>query len=218
MNLAYRKPQDNFEVPEERKAIIRSDRLEFIGIHSELEFHFGSFEVSNYSATGIAIIVKTGADLFTKPETYTAFHTVDGVKVGTYDLCVARKAPFPSREATQVAFELKTGSVPIHKINTVIKLRKVLNGFNKTQQDLSKIPAEFRRLVLEGKLFLQSLEAQVEELRAEKKFCPLQELHNFENTLIPIVAEFITDWSTTTHLQLEASLKDVARRRYSRYV
>lgn len=210
MTLAYKKQHDNFEVPEERRAIIRSDRLEFIGIRSELEFHFGSFEVSNYSATGIAITVKAGSELFTKPETYTAFHTVDGVKVGTYDLCVARKAPFPSREATQVAFELKTGSVPIHKINTVIKLRKVLNGFKKTQQDLNKIPAEFRRLVLEGKLFLQSLEAQVEELRAEKKFCPLQELHNFENTLIPIVAELITDWSTTTHLQLEESLRAVA--------
>lgn len=209
MNLAYRKPQDNFEVPEERKAIIRSDRIEFIGIHSELEFHFGSFEVSNYSATGIAIIAKTGADLFTKPETYTAFHTVDGVKVGTYDLCVARKAPFPSREATQVAFELKTGSVPIHKINTVVKLRKVFDKFNKTQQDLSKIPAEFRRLVLEGKLFLQNLEARIEELRAEHKHGSLQEIHNFENTLIPIVADFITDWSSPTHHQLEASLKDV---------
>ena len=145
MNLAYRKPQDNFEVPEERKAIIRSDRLEFIGIHSELEFHFGSFEVSNYSATGIAIMAKTGSDLFTKPETYTAFHTVDGVKVGTYDLCVARKAPFPSREATQVAFELKTGSVPIHKISTVVKLRKVFEWVQQNaagfEQDSGRIPA-----------------------------------------------------------------------------
>ncbi len=208
MNLAYKKPHENFEVPEERRAIIRSDRLEFIGIHSELEFQFGSFEVSNYSATGIAITVKT-PDLFTKPETYTAFHTVDGVKVGTYDLCVARKAPFPSREATQVAFELKTGSVPIHKISTIIKLRKVLSGFSKTQQDLSRIPEEFRRLILEGKLFLQNLEARIEELRAENKHASLQEIHNFENTLIPIVADFLTEWSTPAHHQLEASLKDV---------
>jgi extracellular factor (EF) 3-hydroxypalmitic acid methyl ester biosynthesis protein len=209
MSLAYRNPHDEFEIPEERRAIIRSDRLEFIGIRSDLEFHFGSFEVSNYSTTGIAILVKTGSDRFTKPETYTAFHTVDGVKVGTYELCVARKAPFPSREATQVAFELKTGSVPITKINTVINLRKVLNGFNKTQLELSKIPGEFKRIVLEGKLFLQNLEVRIEELRAEKNYCSLQELHNFENTLIPIVAELITHWSTPTHLQLEASLKGV---------
>jgi extracellular factor (EF) 3-hydroxypalmitic acid methyl ester biosynthesis protein len=210
MKLAYRKSQDNFEVPEERRAIIRSDRLEFIGIHSELEFHFGSFEVSNCSATGIAIRVKPGSDLFTKPETYTAHHTVDGVKVATYDLCVARKAASLSRDATQVAFELQTGSVPIHKINTVIKLRKVLHGFNKAQQDLSKIPDDFRRLVLEGKLFLQNLEARIEELRAEYKYASLQEIHNFENTLIPIIAELIADWSTTSHLQLEESLREAA--------
>src|SRR5208282_917893 len=156
MNLAYKKQPENFEIPEERKAIIRSDRLEFIGIHSDLEFQFGLFEVSNYSVTGIAILVKTGADRFTKAETYTAFQTVDGVKVGTYELCVARKAPFPSREATQVAFELKAGTVPIHKINTVVKLRKALNGFRNAQQEMSKIPGDFRRVVLEGKLFLQN--------------------------------------------------------------
>jgi SAM-dependent methyltransferase len=175
-----------------------------------LEFHFGSFEVSNYSATGIAILVKTGAERFANSETYTAFHTIDGIKVGTYELCTARKAQFPSREATQVAFELKTGSVPINKINTVIKLRKVLNGFSKAHLEMSKIPAEFRQLTLEAKAFLQSLEVQIEEMRTEKKYCSLQELQSFENTLIPIVAEFITELFQPVYPRLEASLKDVS--------
>ena len=209
MVLAQKQQREDFEIREERRAIIRSDRRVFFGIHSELEFAFGSFGVSNYSATGIAILVKTDPDRFAEAGIYTASHSVDGIKVGTYDLCVARKAPFTSREATMVAFELKSGSVPIHSINTIIKLRKVLNGFSKTQQDLSKIPAEFRRLVLEGKLFLQNLEARIEELRAEDKHSSLQEIHNFENTLIPIVADYITEWSTPAHHQLEASLKDV---------
>ncbi len=209
MSLAHEQQHENFEILEERREIIRSDRREFIGIHSDLEFHFGCFEVSNYSATGIAILVKADSDRFTNSETYTASHSIDGDKVGTYQLCVVRKAQLPLGDGTQVAFELKTGSVPIGKIHTIIQLRKVLNGFHKTQQEMSKIPQEFRRLVLEGKLFLQNLELRVEEMRAEKKYCSLQELQSFENTLIPIVADLIADWSAPTHFQLEASLKDV---------
>ncbi len=211
MSLAHEQQHENFEIlEEERRAVIRSDRLELIGLRSDLEFHFGSFEVSNYSATGIAILVKTDSDRFAKSETYTASHSIDGDKVGTYQLCVVRKAQLPSGDGTQVAFELKTGSVPIGKIHTIIQLRKVLNGFNKTQQEMSKIPQEFRRLVLEGKLFLQNLEVRVEELRAETKYSSLQELQSFENTLIPIIADLITEWSKPAHLQMEASLKDVA--------
>ncbi len=210
MSLAYGKQHENFEILEERKKIIRSDRRELIGIQSHLDFDFGCFEVSNYSATGMAIVVKTGSDRFTKSETYTATHRVDGVKVGTYQLCLARKVQLPSREGAQVAFELKSGSVPIDKIHTVIRLRQILNGFNETQQEMSKIPQEFRRLTLEAKLFLQDLEVRVEEMRAEKKHCSLQELQRFEDTLIPIVAEFITALFKPAYPQLEASLKKVA--------
>jgi hypothetical protein len=209
MSLSYQTQHESFEILEERRAIIRSDRLEFIEIHSHLEFPFGSFEVSNYSATGIAILVKSSADRFVKSETYTASHTVDGVQIGSYQLRLARKAQLPSREGTQVAFELNTGSVPINKIYTVIKLRKVLNGFKKTQQDMNRIPQEFRQLTLEAKLFLQNLEVKVEEMRAEKKYCSLQDLQSFENTMIPIVAELITDLFKGAYPQLEASLKDV---------
>jgi len=201
---------ESFDVIEERRAIIRSDRRAIIGIHSELEFQFGSFEVTNYSATGIAITATPGADRFSKAEVYTASHMVDGIMVGTYQLCLARKLPLSSGEGTQVAFELKSGSVPIDKINTVIKFRKVLNGFTETQQSMSKIPREFRRLTLEAKLFLQNLEARVEEMRAERKYCSLQELQNFEETLIPIAADFISQFFKPAYPILEESLKSVA--------
>lgn len=200
---------EDFEILEKRAEIIRSDRRELRGIYSELEFHFGSFEVSNYSATGIAILVNTGSDHFAKSETYTASHRVDGVTVGTYQLCVARRGQLPSGEGARVAFELKSGSVPIDKIHTVIRLRQILNGFSETQQEMSKIPQEFKRLTLEAKLFLQDLEIRVEEMRAEKKHCSLRELQRFEDTLIPIVAEFITELFKPAYPQLEASLKNV---------
>jgi extracellular factor (EF) 3-hydroxypalmitic acid methyl ester biosynthesis protein len=210
MSLAHKQQHhEDFEVSEERRAIIRSDRLEFIGTHSDLEFDFGSFEVSNSSVTGIAIVDKTGTDRFTKSETYTASHRVDGVKVGTYQLGLVRKAPLPSGEGTRVAFELKSDSVPINTIQTVIKLRQMLSDFNKTRQEMNKIPSEFRRLTLEAKLFLQNLESQVAEMSAENNYCSLQELHDFENTLIPIVAEYITGLFEPIYSQLQATLKDV---------
>ncbi len=208
--VARGKQHENFEILEERTEIIRSDRREFIGVHSDLEFHFGSFEVSNYSATGIAILVKTGSVHFTKSETYTASHSVDGVKVGTYQLCAERTVQLPSGGGTQVAFEIKTGSVPIDRIHTIIRLRKVLNASNDTQREMSKIPPEFRRLTLETKLFLQNLGTRIEEMSAEKNDCSLQELQRFENTLIPIVAEFITEVFKPVYPSLEASLTDVA--------
>jgi extracellular factor (EF) 3-hydroxypalmitic acid methyl ester biosynthesis protein len=210
MSVAHGEQHENFEILEERIEVIRSDRREFNGIHSDLEFHFGSFEVRNYSATGIAILVETGSDHFAKSETYAASHRVDGVRVGTYQLCVERTVQLPSGGGTQVAFEIKTGSVPIDRIHTIIKLRQVLNGFNETRQEMSKIPPEFRRLTLEAKLFFQNLEIRIEEMRAEKKDCSLQELQRFENTLIPIVAEFITELFKPAYPLLEASLKDVA--------
>jgi len=178
-------------------------------MRSTLEFQFGSFEVRNYSATGIAILVKTGADRFIKSDTYPASHNVDGIKVGTYLLSVVRKAQLSSGEGTQVAFELKSGSIPIDKIHTIATVCKVLSGFNEAQQEMSKIPLEFRRLTLEAKLFLQNLEARVEEMRIEKRYCSLQELQSFETTLIPIIAKLITDWFEPGYQQLEASLKDV---------
>jgi extracellular factor (EF) 3-hydroxypalmitic acid methyl ester biosynthesis protein len=110
----------------------------------------------------------------------------------------------------QIAFELKSGTVPIDKIHTVIKFRKVVNGFKESQQEMSKIPQEFRRLTLEAKLFLQNLEARVEELRAERKYCSLEELQSFEDTLIPIAAEFMTEFFKPAYPQLEASLKKVS--------
>jgi len=200
---------ESFDILQDRRAIIRSDRREFVGAHSELEFQFGTFDVRNYSATGIAILAKKDPEQFSKTEVYTASHTVEGVKIATYQLCVARKTRLASGEGTQVAFELKIGSVPTAKIQTVINLCKVLNGFNKAQMELSKIPQEFRRLTLEAKLFLQNLEVRVEELRVEKKYCSLQELQSFENTLIPVVAKLITDWFEPGYHLLEASLKDV---------
>ncbi len=209
MGLAYDKKHEGFEVLGERKSMIRSDRRELIGIRSDLEFPFGSFEVSNYSATGVAILVKTGSEQFTKSKTYTATHSVDGITVGTYELGVARKAQRPSGEGTHVAFEIRTGSVPIDRIHAVIELRRVLNGLKETQQEMSRIPPEFKRLTLEAKLFLQTLEARVEEMRAEKKDYSLQQLQRFENILIPIVAEFITDLFKSTYCQMEASLRTV---------
>ena len=205
-----RTPHEAFEISEERRAVIRSDRRAIIGVHSELEFEFGSFEVSNYSATGIAIVARMGTDHFDKSEVYTALHTVDGIKVGSYQLCLARKVQLGAGEGTQVAFELKSGAVPIDKIHTVIKFRKVVNGFVETQQEMNKIPHEFRRLTLEAKLFLQGLEARVEEMRAERKYCSLQEMQNFEETLIPIAADFITQFFRPAYPLLEASLKDVS--------
>ncbi len=210
MSLTYEQHHEDFEVLEARKKLIRSDRRELIGIRSDLEFDFGSFEVSNYSATGIAILVRTGSDRFTKTEPYTATHSVDGTKIGTYQLCVARKVAHPSGEGMQVGFKLKTGSVPIDRIHTVIRLRQILNGLHETQQEMSKIPQEFRRLTLEAKLLLQELEVQVVEMRAEKKHCSLHELRRFEDTLIPIVADFITELFKPAYPQLEASLKKVA--------
>lgn len=209
MSSVPRQTHEAFEIPEKRDAVIRSDRRAIIGIHSELEFQFGSFEVSNYSATGIAILSAPGTDHFNSSELYAASHTVDGIKVGNYQLTLARKVQLASGEGTQVAFELKSGSVPIDKINTVIKFRKVLHGFSETQQEMSKIPHEFRRLTLEAKLFLQNLEARVEELRAERKYCSLQELQNFEETLIPIAADFIGRFFKPAYPELEASLKAV---------
>src|SRR6266545_4483576 len=209
MSSVPREPHEILEIQEKHRAIIRSDRRTFIGSHSELKFAFGSFEVSNYSATGIAILVQTGSDRFARSETYTASHSVDGVQVGTYQLCMARKVHLLSGEGTQVAFELKSGSIPIDKIHTVIKLRRVLNSINKNLEETNRIPQEFRRIVLEGKRFLQSLEAQVQEMRVEREYGSLEEVKNFEDTLIPIVADFITHWSTPAHLQMEASLEGV---------
>ena len=209
MSSIPKQTHEAFEIPDERRAVIRSDRRSMIGIHSELEFPFGSFEVSNYSATGIAILAPLGGDQFTTSELYTASHTVDGIKVGYYQLTVARKVQLATGEGTQIAFELKSGSVPIDRIHTVIRFRKVLQGFTDAQQEMSKIPHEFRRLTLEAKLFLQSLEARVEELRAERKYCSLQELQNFEETLIPIAAGFISQFFKPAYPQLEASLKEV---------
>ena len=210
MSSVPKHPHESLEIQEKHRAIIRSDRRTFIGIRSDLKFPFGSFEVSNYSATGIAILVPTGSDRFARSETYSVSHSVDGVHVGNYQLCLARKVQLLSGEGTQVAFELKSGSVPIDKIHTVIKFLKVLNGFTETQQSMSKIPHEFRRLTLEAKLFLQNLEARVEELRAERKHGSLQELQNFEDTLIPIAAEYLTELFGMAYPRLETSLKDVA--------
>jgi extracellular factor (EF) 3-hydroxypalmitic acid methyl ester biosynthesis protein len=209
MSLAPKHEHETFEIPEERRAVIRSDRRAIIGVRSELEFPSGSFEVSNYSATGIAIVVPMGADQFTKTEVYTASHLVDGIKVGSYQLCLARKVQLGAGEGIQVAFELKSGSVPIDKIHTAIKFRKVLHGFSETQREMEKIPQDFRRLTLEAKLFLQNLEVQVEELRAERKYCSLQELQNFEETLIPIAADFIAQFFKPGYAQLEQSLQNV---------
>src|SRR6266545_1904516 len=103
MSSVPRQTHEAFEIPEKRDAVIRSDRRAIIGIHSELEFQFGSFEVTNYSATGIAITATPGADRFSKAGVYTASHTVDGIMVGTYQLCLARKLPLSSGEGTQVA-------------------------------------------------------------------------------------------------------------------
>jgi extracellular factor (EF) 3-hydroxypalmitic acid methyl ester biosynthesis protein len=207
-----REPQqhEKFEILDQRKATIRSDRRTFIGICSSLEFPFGCFEVNNYSATGIAIVVEEGAERFSRSENYTATHSVDGIPIGTYQLCVVRKVPLASGEGTQVAFELKSGSVPIDKIHTVTKLRQALQGMSETRQEMERIPEDFRRLTLEAKWFLQQLEAHVEELRAEKRHCSLQELQSFEDTLIPIVADFVTGLFKPTYPQLEASLKDAA--------
>jgi extracellular factor (EF) 3-hydroxypalmitic acid methyl ester biosynthesis protein len=210
MSLASGKQHENFEILEERKEIIRSDRRELIGIQSDLEFQFGSFEVSDYSATGVAILVKTDSDRFTLSETYTATHTVGGIKIGTYQLSVARKGQLTSGDGFHVAFEIKTGSVPIDRIHAVIELCRVLNGFKEAQLEMTRIPPEFKRLTLEAKLFLQNLQVRVEEMRAEKKECSLQEIQRFENTLIPIVAEFLTERFKPAYPQLEASLKDVA--------
>lgn len=209
MSVAPNMHHEDFEIPEKRGDSVRSDRHELVGIRSTLEFPFGLFQVLNYSATGIAILAKSGSNAFTESESYAATHSVDGVRVGTYQLSLARKLQLPSGEGTQVAFEIKTGSVPIDRINTIIKLGRVLNGFTETQREMGKIPPEFKRITLETRLFLRNLEIRIEELRADKKHCSLQELQRFENTLIPIVAEFLTDLFKSSYPHLEASLKDV---------
>jgi SAM-dependent methyltransferase len=205
MDTADEKAQIEIAIMD-RISVIRSDRREFIGIKSELEFEFGTFEVSNYSATGIAIHVSPQADCFFKSRIYTAVHTVDGVKVGTYELCVARKERLESGDALQIGFEHATGSVPTTKIGTVVKIRKVLNEFTKSQREIARIPPEFRRLTLEARLFLLGLEEQVEQMHTEKKLCSLQELQSFEQALIPAVSELIWQWFEHGYDQLGDSL------------
>jgi extracellular factor (EF) 3-hydroxypalmitic acid methyl ester biosynthesis protein len=210
MSFAPKAHHEDFEIPEKRVDSIRSDRHELIGVRSTLEFQCGLFQVTNYSATGIAISAGMGSDFFTESESYSATHSVDGVRVGTYQLCLVRKLELPSGEGTQVAFEIKTGSVPIDRIETIIKLGRVLKGFAEIQEEMGKIPHEFRRITLETRSFLRNLEIRIEELRAEKKHCSLHELQRFESTLIPIVADFLTELFKSSYPQLEASLKEVA--------
>lgn len=209
MSLAQQNDTGPLQIIDQRKAVIRSDRRELVGINFELHFDFGAFEVRNYSATGIAILANGGSTHFNKSETYKALHLVGGVEVGSYKLRVVRKVLLPSAEGTHIAFEVVSGAIPVQKIQTIVALRKTLDGFFKTQHEMSKIPDEFRRITLEAKLYLENLQARVEQMRADKKHCSLQELQSFEDTLIPVVADCITGLFKSAYPQLQASLQGV---------
>jgi len=209
MSLARKQQHEEFETRNTRRAIIRSDRRELIGLRSELEFEFGSFEVTNYSATGIAVLVDTESSQFSPAETYTAIHKVGGIEVGSYKLSLARMDRNPAGEGMRIAFELKSQTIPIQKIQTVVKLCRVLNGIYESQEEMSRVPAEFRRITLEIKLGLENLEAQIEEMRAGKMHSSLQELESFESTVVPIVADHITEIFRVAYPKLEASLQGV---------
>lgn len=206
MSLARKQEHEDFQTPESRRAVIRSDRREFIGLRSELVFDFGSYEVCNYSATGIAILVEPGAARFQSAQTYTAAHSVGGIEVGSYELSLARIDRHSAGDANRVAFVLKSGSVPVQKIQTLTRLCKVLNSFHASQQELDRIPPEFRRLTLEAKMALQTLGAKVEEMRAAKSQGSLEEIRIFEDTLIPVVADEINEFFKTVYQQLEESV------------
>jgi extracellular factor (EF) 3-hydroxypalmitic acid methyl ester biosynthesis protein len=209
MSLARKKQSEELEPRDSRRAVIRSDRRELIGLSSELKFEFGSFEVVNYSATGIAILVRPGSVNFSTTETYTATHSVGGIQVGEYRLVLARMDRDSTGEWLRIAFELKSETLPIQKIQTVIRLCKVLGGFQESHEEMQKIPPAFRRITLETRLALANLEAQVEEMRVEKQHCSLQELERFEATVVPVVANYIGELFKMAYPELEASLQGV---------
>ena len=115
--------------------MIRSDRRAVIGIHSELEFEFGSFEVSNYSATVSPSWCTMGTDALQCDGGLRRFAHRRWHQELVFISSASRvRSELPTGEGRQVAFELKSGVVPIDRIHTVIKFRKVLNGFVETQQ------------------------------------------------------------------------------------
>jgi hypothetical protein len=141
---------------------IRSDRYAMPDGLGSLEIKGKTFEVLNYSATGIALVLLPGDKSFTKDEEFESDFLIDGFRIASLRLRFLYQVPLEDRDNERAAFEIVGPLLDSEQVMAAVEASRLVRQIDGHRAAVLKLKNEYRWFILETvselKEFRDSLE------------------------------------------------------------
>jgi extracellular factor (EF) 3-hydroxypalmitic acid methyl ester biosynthesis protein len=184
--------------------LVRQDRFPVVSYNCVLKTEKEEFKVLNYSTFGLAIFSHERM-----PEDTVFVNAVlimENFEIAHLDLQLVRHEAL-SEGGYLVAFESIASPINTEILATFPEVWRVLTKSQDEEKYSHKLPELFRLKVLELKNRLKYYEESVENIRKSQNFLSRNQLEDFENMVIHVMAQSIYNDICTTNKYFEESLK-----------
>jgi SAM-dependent methyltransferase len=189
------------KVPRKRFQV-RSNRYPNPGAVASLQIKNVSYEILDYSATGIAVLVVPGVGKIPMSEEFEAEFIVNGFKVFPLKLHFIYQSP-PDKGKTKMAFEVVGTLLDAEQVKAAIEATQTIQSLEERREIFRGLSPEYRNFILETVSELNALRERLKQLDANLATLPSSTRHSRQSGLLLTVSEHLRRRLRAFYIELE---------------
>lgn len=199
--------QDFFinEPEKNRVKIVRQDRIHVNEVPCFLEINGDRHEVTNFSAFGVAIKVKT--QWSTNQEFQECAFLVEQFEVASLHI-KSMRSEITDDDQYIIGFEVLSMPIPIEQVNALFSSYKITRSLINTFAASEIVPVQFREIVWRCKEYLENLKQKITELEQTAPRSTQVEHLNFETTICQFFSKHFVEFFNPVYDQLFNQLSE----------